>query len=140
MNTMISLLSLQGRMWVHSLLRSRLNYVSLSLSIQAVLLHPGNVKAYYRKGVALLQLQRAEESVNSLRIGLLVAPTSKQLRRCLKEAEACSRSGFQDDRAVDTSTARQVRSQQVQDRVSSWERPHLLCALCPGKPEHTRNQ
>ncbi|BDA45867.1 probable DnaJ protein homolog 2 at C-terminar half [Coccomyxa sp. Obi] len=83
-------------------------------------MHPGNVKAYYRKGVALLQLQRAAEAVAVLRLGVLLAPKSKQLAKCLEEAETCTRNGFQLDRKADTDTARQVRSEEVQSR--GWYR------------------
>lgn len=91
--------------------------------LQAVLMHPGNVKAYYRKGVALLQLQRAAESVAALRLGVKLAPKNKQLAKCLVEAETCARNDFQLDRKADTDTARQIRSQEMQSRVSWFKLP-----------------
>lgn len=105
--------------------RFQLDSIEASI-LQAIFMHPGNVKAYYRKGLALLQLRRAAESVAALRLGVLLAPNSQQLAKCLVEAEMCARNGFQLDRKADTDAARQIRSQEAQSRVTCFK----LLFLC----------
>jgi hypothetical protein len=86
--------------------------------LQALALSPGNVKGHYRKGVALLFLERPEEAAQTLRLGLQLAPRSRQLRGSLQEAEARVRDDFHKHRESAASAARVEWFELLEARVS----------------------
>lgn len=56
-------------------------------------------RAHYRRGVALMQLARAEEAAAAFRAGIAAAPASKRLQASLAAAEAAARAAFQQHRS-----------------------------------------
>ena len=59
----------------------------------------GSSRAHYRRGVALMQLARAEGAAAAFRAGLAAAPASKRLQASLAAAEAAARAAFQQHRS-----------------------------------------